>query len=487
MGQRTAHSPKSLTPSVSRRDLAEYDTPMNTPATLGLNDLLSRLDASFSFAKHGCGDKAAGLNILAAKALIISNLSNSRIVDGDFSISLGTNFIICGARSSVLAQEALRQPIEFQSNLSVNVRMALVADQRSKARKTGFVVSTPVNLDPVPETPTIQTYIGKLHGDFTPYRLLAPSAGQYLLELIEGPLMTARVQAPEEIANCLNKAHSGNLFLQTTINDAEHARRLNKALLRGMGGACTGEPTFRFVSARVAATLRPEVLAASIQGGGSEANWLSKAVWLIDCGKYTIKTAKCDDPPLDDMFSKALSLVMTERADFDDSKSPLMLKMKFQSIQESYMQRLEQFEVKCPGITEAAGNLAASLCYGLWRMRASTGQRASLYDPQYGYPLALHLVEKMVVARLAIEDQSERQRVTVLAGRLLEKLEQEPRDARRLTQSVNKLRMPECVEALGLLEELGFAKQEDRVWLPLRSTAEFTTHLEKSHASSTIR
>lgn len=445
-----------------------------------IQESLGRLNLLFDLENLGAGSVAAGANILATKALVIANLSAAKLSIKGRTASPGTSFTLTGARTQALSDEALRLPLQLQANYAQQVKTTHAAMKRERTTTKDIRHFDPERLDPLPRFPEVLCLVqdGSLFS--SPVSLMRPAENHRLLEMFTRPLMAVRIHKASEITKCQPFANFGRLFIQTTIIDQTHGASLAPPMINAVTGWYVGEPEFTTVHSQFAAIVAPATFVKCMADGHTAA-WLGRSVWLAD-GECAAP-ATCDNPALKPVnphacYSEALQRVMAERTDPNPAKTIEKINIGNPEVYEAYLKWLADQDKESPGIMEAASNLPSSLIYGIYRMFETPPAKEHHKSMPITFidvtNLARWIVLRMLEVRRQLHVLGRDQKVSHRACKILRLLDEGPADVRSLTRRCYKLNTGDCVEALRMLEQDGFVKQQDDLWLAIRHSSEYT-------------
>jgi hypothetical protein len=429
-----------------------------------LQQLLQALDVE----ELGEGDSAAGTNVLAAMCASLTNLASPGAAllnaNGD-RLSVGMNFAVIGGLSDSLINDKVLNPIAaIQNNLadhlaaSVAHEVAVLA-AKPEHERARIRPAAPSRKPAMSAVDTQMNGISLVRDSSAFLLLLEPCQGENINGLSAAPLVFFHACNSRDVENALQRTHRQYPYIRTTLPDDAREQGLEQALLSIIRGTGVSEGLACPVSVRghVVATCTSIRLAHWVRAG--EQGLLGNLCWLVDgdYGAAEPRIASPADPPpfpTHSFYLKALQRVWAERLDYRRIATP-SLSHEWNSLQRRWIDHLRQLENWCPGITQAARPLVATLIYGLFILCgiAENGKKPKWLDEGI-LELAKLLAGRMARYRELLTSTEEDNRLLTLAEKLIKQLAQGPLDPRCFVRDTPDLADADGREVFQILERL---------------------------------
>jgi hypothetical protein len=460
---------------------------MTPQDTRHLNELLH----IFGAASLGEGDPVAGVNLLAAMATSIANISppgsGLQAPNGE-TLHAGASFLVSGSHgTSLIAEKVLADLGDRQNNLNSHLR-AHVRNLPTKTKAVGGLAEDPrvAFMDQYNNLTLEGLYAdGDFHrgGVAGPWAgLLRQPAAADFEELRDQHVIFAAKGATGNLADILDHAHRGRPCLHVELDKAPHFARVARQCLDVMDGRGSTGLNSQTVRGTVIATDPSGILGEAMRAEGAAGQLVSRMILLVDGnagpepGEPEANTKLVALDSLGMRYRTAMEEAWGSRLDHR-KPGPVLLSYEFQSFQSRWTSFLRTKEAEFPGITGTARNLFATLLFGIDRLMNSTrtpeGFKCDIAQVE---ALARFLVHRMANARSAILYSAQSARRLVLEEKILQKLQAGPLDVRGITRKSHNLPADQCREMLFDMEADGrVLRIGDRLWQARESTNSATS------------
>jgi hypothetical protein len=445
---------------------------------------LQKFFTTFDVIGLGEGDRVAGLNLLAATAVTLANISrpgSGILTPGGRLIPVGCNLLASGPLVTSLVLDEVVTPVgRHQANLLAQLDRLLEDDAAEGAKSTPRQWTLSRATKPSPgeqalfrlatsssDMPLFGTYEDEwasVVGD-------APS--QRFADLVRRPRCFVTATTPGQLVKQIAGAHLGQALVALGLNtttDAASFADLCPALMDGLVPAGqSGEP----VRGRLLVTAPYPLLREAAAARGDKTAWLERLIWLVDgsAGAEVPKLPSGDDsivrlPLLTARFERASRLLLGNRLNSHEPQA-VIDEYDFSRWQTRWMTFLGGMEKELPGIRGTARNLFATLVFGLGRL---VGADDTPEGFRYSIPgiaaFAQHLICRMAAARASMLFSAEEAWKLHYKQKILERLERpdtDSPDTRAVYRGVHMDADP-CRELLGELEAAGLVKLSGDGW-----------------------
>jgi hypothetical protein len=400
-------------------------------------------------------------------------------------LAVGLSFMTAGGLTNSLVSEKVLDPI---SNIQNNLGDHLAAEVAHSAAKLAAMFPGE-QARTRPKAPENSSTIGTLREaldpnwisparDSSPFRcLLGPSRYQGLGEITTTPAVFLNADSPEGLQKQLPQAHRRFPYVRAVLTTGPGMEGLQSQLLSVVRGTSLPNGTTGPVHIRghVAASCTPALLAQSAAAG--EESLPANLIWLVD-GHGEVMLPKLEDPDsltpfkMQARYRESMERAWAYRLDYRNEAKTVQV--KWQPMQRQWVTFLQRMEPRCPGVTQAARSLAATLLFGCGELHEPG--KSCQWSAAGVIKLAVFIVERMVRRRERLWLAEQDARILELAVKLVEKLQDGPLDARGLTRKTSRLLIGDCRQVLELFDRLGIASRVgDDKWklaLPVRKAVD---------------
>lgn len=464
-------------------------------------DTLPRLEkffTTFNVTELGDGNLLTGINTLAAMCCTLATVarpgSGIGTADGRF-FRIGTSLLVSGAASAgrvtdeVLCEVGLRQN-NYTKHLQRHQQFKEQSKQSPYDRSLlGIPVDQPAETI-VSELPTDGgLYPGALSNDWARALENPPSEGTE--PGADVPKFFFAANRPKDLAKRLSGLRRGQPLVHLAVNrpsDLAGFGETAESLLDGCLSVRAGAET---VQGQLLVTDSLGILGEAARNPEDGMAWIARLVWLCDndAGPEIQRDPAWEntDPgdSLSARFRDALSRGLANRLRGGGMK-PQITPAALAGAQHHWTEFLKKMERSLPGISGAARNLLATLCFGLVEISRGDLSRpgSAIGDPSAsGLParsqcpgrrklefmvndveaFARFLVFRMANARAAMLHSAELTRRQSQIRRVFQKLGELPIEARKVYQHLN-LKADDCHECLRWLEASNLASNSTAGW-----------------------
>ena len=442
----------------------------------------ARLIQTFDAEALGGGDPDAGGNVLAAMALVISDVQRPQssvvIKSNDLPIELGCSLLVSGGLSPKLVEDLLLVPLRrLQNHVFANIRAGRLYDKRRWDRcvRTG----REVDYDPSEwEEPPFARLDSPVCNDEQEHQhrsmqmLESPPKGGFY-EISHHPVVHACAGSPGEAGKILPVAHLGRPLVHIPLKEPDDCAAFAKMADRLTQGCQVLEPHPRGVRGEVVVTDPRGAIRRALQCGLEGTDWLGCGLWLVDhAGGPSLAT-----PPesargaklecVIGRYRNALRNALAGRLSAGTDQPVCLVLDIPPAMQQAWLGFLRNHEAAFPGISGTLWALPASLLYGLIKMRnvvidrRNPGPNVHIDDV---YEFATQLVQRMVNARALMLQDGRRARIERLAATVARKLADGPLTVRELLRKSHRLQAADCEEALEILMLRGQVQRTGSAW-----------------------
>lgn len=451
---------------------------MKSESERHLNALLTKFDAI----GLGEGDPVAGLNLLAAMAITLANISRpgSGILTPEGRlIPAGCNLLASGSLvTSMILDEVLTPVGRCQANLLAQLNRLLEDDAAEGAKSTPrkWTLSSTTKAssgeDALFRLATSSSDMPPLIGTYEDEwaSVVGDAPSQRLADLARRPRCFITASTPGQLEKQIAGAHLNQALVALGFNRTADAASFGKLCPDLMGGLVPAGPSGEPVRGKFLVTDPHSLLRETVTAKGDKTAWLTRLIWLVDDG------AGSDSPPLPDgdqggirlpsqtaRFERAVRLLLGNRLNSHEPE-PVVNDCDFTKWQAYWMTFLREMERELPGIHGSARNLFASLVFGLQRLvNADDAPEGFAYSLAEIGALARFLVHRMAKARAAILFSAEEAWKLRYKRKILERLDIGSADTRTIYRDLHILADP-CKEMLRELEAAVLVKLSGREW-----------------------
>lgn len=425
---------------------------MNETKTKTKTNHLQELLSFFKATGIGEGDTNAGANSLAVMTVTLANVSRtgSGIQTKEMGhMRAGTSLLVgSGLTSSLVQDKVITEAIVCQNNLVAQIRR-LRGDKIANAERKGMMSAQ----FPTGSTPN--------HAQNALYQLeqsakesgIHPTEALQKWETVIGlppnpriddlaarPKIVATARNSRDLENQLNGLHDNRPLVVLGLNSPADAAALSETCTSLLNGLLPHGDGGEMVTGNLLITDHGDVLAKIAPNAGDKTTWLGRMPWLVDgnTGPDAVEAGEgVGKIRVDDMtgyFSAALKGVLARRMNNHDA-SPTVHEFDLGAAQLSWVRFLQKMESRLPGITGTARSLLASLAFGLIELAGAMHKsiaRNPFLDPPAAKDLpvkpagvealARWIIRRMANARAEMLGTAERERLQLLAKRIVERL-----------------------------------------------------------------
>ena len=454
------------------------------PAAVGTaaeSDCLRQLLTAFDARALGEGDEVAGLNVLAAMAIILANIarpgSGICTPDGQL-IRVGCNLLASGPLVTNMILDEVVTPVACcQNNLLAQLTRLLKAEkQQSRKPSPDRTMS-----EGDPSNPgenclfQLMTAEGRVNPQIDSRRdqwlqVVSCAPSEHLGDLVQRPRSFIAAATPSLLEKQLSGIHSGQALVTIGLNCAADAGRFGDLCPALMDGMIPAGPSTETVKGKLLVIDRCDALSEAAKATDDKTAWLARLLWLVEgsAGPDLPRQQTGDGsivrlPQLTARFEHAAGLILADRLD-SHRPEPVIDKYDFAQIQTRWMTFLSGMEKSLPGISGTARHLLASLLFGLNRLvQAARTPKDFKYYIEGIEAFARFLIRRMANARAAILISDQQAWRLRYKRKILAKLPEGGLDDRSIYRLLH-MAADNCRELLAELEADNFVKRRGNKW-----------------------